>query len=74
MAFVESDAPYETRIKVLEPRSNYEANLYWQRAESEVRAMIRMYAEYMLEFGDMPWRTSQYAEPLVDADIRQLAF
>lgn len=74
LAFVESDPPHETRIKSLQPRSDYESNLYWQRAEAEVRAMIRLYADYLDRFGERPWRNEQTEELLIDADMRQLAY
>lgn len=74
LGFVESDEPHETRIKVLTARSQYDSNMYWERARIEVKAMIRMYADCMDKFGDRPWRYQQAAEPLIDEDIRQLAY
>ena len=74
IAFVESDPPHETRIKLLQPKRGSEPNLYWLQAQLEVRARIRQYAEYMERFGDAPWRDQQGVESLVDDDIRQLSW
>jgi hypothetical protein len=74
LAFVESDKPHETRLRTLLPKSVGETNLYWQRAQLEVRALIRMYAECWNRFGEKPWRSACELEALEDAEIPQLAY
>ena len=73
-AFVESDPPYETRIKFLQPRFGSEQNTYWAMAGMECRALIRQYAECLERFGDKPWRTDSAAEVLTNEDIRQFNY
>ena len=73
-AFVESDQPHETRIKLLQPKRGSEPNLYWLQAQLEVRRMIRLYAECLDRWGDQPWREKQAISALVDEDVRQLAW
>jgi len=73
-AFVESDPPYETRIKVLRPIIGGQVPMYWQMADRSIKRAIRLYANCSLEFGDKPWRTDQDAQLLDDCDIPQLAY
>lgn len=73
-AFVESDQPHETRIKVFHPKRGTEPNLYWLQAQLEVRSRIRQYAEYWNRFGTDPWREKQDVAPLVDDDMRQISW
>jgi hypothetical protein len=74
MAFVESDPPYEVRIKELRPASQGVTNLYWQRARIECQSYCALWAECMREFGAKPWRTAQKIEPLQDEEMKGLAF
>ena len=74
LAFVESDQPHETRIKLLQPKRGSEPNLYWLQAQLEVRKYIRQYADLTARFGDAPWSYPQDIAPLVDEDIRQLSW
>ena len=75
MAFVESDAPHETRIKRLLPKVGGEVNMYWEQARIVVRDSIRLYARCMERWGtDQPWRESQGIVDLHDEDMKQLAW
>lgn len=75
LAFVESFEPHETRIRSLRPKTAGNANMYWLRAQHEVRDLIRIYAAYMDKFGvDRPWRSVQEIEPLSDEDMPGLAY
>jgi hypothetical protein len=74
IAFVESEAPHEVRIKVLRPKTGRQPNLYWQMNQIEIRQLIRQYADCLERFGDKPWREDQQAEALIDEDIKQLAY
>lgn len=68
-AFVESEEPHETRVKAFSS-----ATLYWQMAQVNVRALIRLYADCWAKYGDRPWRDSQNVEQLADEDIKQIAY
>lgn len=73
-AFVESDQPYETRIKRLTAKRGGSLNLYWETARMEVRKMIRLYADCLAKFGDDPWRDKQDIATLADEDVRQFSY
>lgn len=73
-AFVESEEPYEVRIKELRPGSDNIANVYWDRGRIESRALIDTYAAYWKKYGEKPWRDEQEIVALIDDDIRQLAY
>jgi len=74
LAFVESEEPYEVRLKVLRPTTAGQPNLYWMRAAAEVNALIERYAHCMEKFGTDPWRDEQDIDPLIDEEIPQLAW
>jgi hypothetical protein len=74
MVFVESDRPYEVRIRSLLPKCAGNVNLYWERARVECRSLIRVYADYSERFGAKPWRLEQDVEPLMDEEMPQLAW
>ncbi len=74
MAFVESQPPHEVRLRVLRPKTGGNANLYWIKAQLEVRNLIRTYAECVNHFGDKPWRYAQEINALVDEDMPGMAF
>lgn len=69
-AFVESEEPHETRIKVL----NLKDSLYAEQAQREVRSCIEIYAEHLKRFGEKPWRSAQEVTPLMDEEMRGLYF
>lgn len=74
IAFVESVPPHEVRIRRLVPKIGGNANLYWLRAQMEVRQMIRTFAECMAKFGTKPWRYAAEIETLTDEEIPQLGY
>lgn len=69
MAFVESEPPFEVRIKALGP-----GHLYWDVARIEAQHLIGVYADNVKEFGEKPWRYAQQITPLVDEEMKQLAY
>jgi PDDEXK-like domain of unknown function (DUF3799) len=75
-AFVESQEPYEVRIKKLTPKSRFGLeNTYWQSAGLAVRRLIERYADCMEKYGpNKPWREPQGIEGLVDEDVQQLVW
>lgn len=73
-AFVESEEPCEVRLKELRPASDGQANLYWQKGGAECRMLMQTYAEYWSRYREKPWRDEQEIVPLIDDDIRQLAY
>lgn len=73
-AFVESDEPYEVRLKGIGPNSEGSVNLYWERARHEVRGFINIYADYMNRFGESPWRFEQEITALSDEDVPQAGY
>lgn len=75
IAFVESDAPHEVRLKALRPKTGGQANLYWDAARMNARTMIRTYRDYMKQFGvDRPWRYAREIDPLEDQEMKGLVF
>jgi hypothetical protein len=75
MAFVESEPPHEVRLKVLRGKTAGQPNLYWLQARNEANSLMRLYADCVEQFGyDNPWRIARNIDPLVDEDIRQLAW
>jgi hypothetical protein len=75
LAFVESEAPYEVRIRALRPKSAGQSNLYWDRARVECREAIRLYAKCWEQFGEKPWREPRSIDPLYDEELSsQLAY
>lgn len=74
LAFVESEEPFEVRLKVLRPTTAGQPNLYWMRAATETNALIERYRYCTEKFGSEPWRDQQEIDPLVDEEIPQLAW
>ncbi len=73
-AFVESEPPFEVRIKKLRPRGPAVDNLYWSSARIQAQGLIGLYADCMKRFGERPWREPREIEVLEDEHIRQLAY
>jgi hypothetical protein len=70
LAFVESEAPHETRLRSLTPKFAGQPNLYWMEAQRETQRLIRVYKEYFDKFGvEKSWRYAQEATPVVDEDL-----
>lgn len=74
MAFIESEKPHDVRFKELRPSTEGAKNVYWSRAEIEIRGFCYLYRHCFDRFGVEPWIEEQKIEPLLDEDIRQLAF
>jgi len=75
MAFVESEEPHETRIRVLRGKRGGNPNLFWMRAQLETRELCRAYKEHMDHFGvDRAWRYAQTIDPLADEELPGLSF
>ena len=74
LAFVESEPPHETRLRILRPKAGGEVNMLWERARIEVNALIRLYSYWQHNAGVAPWREPCDLEPLCDEEISQLAF
>lgn len=74
MPFVESQEPYEVRIRELRPSTNGVVNVYWQRAAIEVRHFCSVWSECMNEFGEKPWRTEQNIEALLDEEMPGMTY
>ncbi len=74
IAFVESEEPHEVRLKVLRPTTAGEPSLYWMQARTHVQRMIRLYAACIERYGNKPWRSEQKVDPLMDEDLKQLAW
>jgi hypothetical protein len=70
IAFVESEQPYEVRIKKLSPGPS----LYWSSARMAVRNLIIQYAQCVERFGDQHWRYRQSIEELQDEEMRALTY
>ena len=68
-AFVESDAPYEVRLRSMGPSGVRGLNKYWVSTGDEVRAALKRFAEYEREFGDLPWAYHQAIEPVRDSEL-----
>jgi hypothetical protein len=71
--FVESEEPFEVRIRELKPRHG-ETNLYWEQARTQIRDLIEQYAHYSRKFGKSPWRDSEDVEVLTDENLPSLAY
>jgi hypothetical protein len=70
LAYIESEAPHETRLRSLSAKMAGQANLYWLEAQRETRRLIRVYKEYFDKFGvEKAWRYAQEATPLCDEEL-----
>jgi hypothetical protein len=75
LTFVESQEPFETRIRVLRPKCAGEVSLLWERARIQVRELIRLYADCLAHFGaDKPWRYASEIDPLMDQEFPGVIF
>lgn len=73
-AFVESEAPFEVRLRSFTPRAFGETNLLWERGRIEIQVLIRQYARCVEHFGERPWRSEQCLDQLTDEEFPQLVF
>lgn len=74
MAFVESEPPHEVRIREFRPTTDGDMNVYWSRAQIEVRNFCQLWMSCVKRFGERPWREEQSIDPLMDEEMRMLAF
>lgn len=73
LAFVESDAPHETRLRAI--RDTGPGVTLWQRGRHEIRTLLRTYKECMEHFGvDKPWRFACEVSAVDDLEIPGLAW
>lgn len=72
VAFVESHPPFEVRLRSVRPRTDGQANLYWQTALNEIRHFLRVYKECSDHFGVKPWRYARQIDPLGDEEVPQV--
>ena len=73
-AFVESQEPFEVRVRSVVPVECGTASLLWEQARIQVTALIRLYADCVDRFGDRPWREPRGVEPVEDMEIPALAY
>lgn len=73
-AFVESDAPYEVRLRSMGMSGARGPNKYWEATGNEIRAAIAKYAEYEQEFGDTPWAYHQAIDPVRDSELSRVVW
>lgn len=74
IAFVESDEPHEVRLRMLKPTNHGEVSILWEQARCECQELIRLYAGCLARFGDKPWKGEQAICPLLDEDVKGLAY
>ena len=74
MFFIESDEPFEVRVRTLNSKEGGQANVYWSRGMLEYRDLLQTYIACRDRYGDKPWREPQEAERLLDEEIHQLAW
>ena len=75
-AFVESEPPYEVRLREMRPKEFGEVNLLWERARIEVNRCMDNYRECVLKFriGEWPWRYACQIESLAEEEFPALAY
>ena len=74
LAFVESETPFETRIRSIRPKVAGQFSQLWERGRVEIDNMIRLYKSFKDHFGERPWRYAQDVSVLEDDEIKALAF
>lgn len=73
-AFVESDAPYEVRLRSMGMSGERGLNKYWSATETGIREDIRRFADYQREFGAEPWAYHQAIEPVRDSEMGRVIY
>lgn len=73
-AFVESDAPYEVRLRSMGITGVRGINKYWDATGREIRDGIRKFADYQLGFGTDPWAYHQTIEPVRDSELSRVVW
>ena len=74
LAFVESEEPFEVRIRSIVPIEAGTASLLWEHSRITVTGLIRLYADCLGRFGEAPWREPRSIEPVEDGEIPSLAY
>lgn len=74
LAFVESEEPFETRLKALRPKTGGQPNLYWQRGLLESRNLTRLYANCVEQYGNKSWRSAQDIDPVIDDELPGMSY
>lgn len=69
IAFVESEPPYDVRLKRL-----VSGSLLWDTARIETSRLTELYALCSKKFGNNPWRDQREIEELEDGDIKQAIY
>ena len=69
-AFVESDAPYEVRLRSMGP----DGSRYWNATGAEIQGAMRRFAEYEGEFGVEPWAYHQQVRPVTDSEMGRVIY
>jgi hypothetical protein len=73
-AFVESEAPFEVRLRIVRPKIAGQVSLLWERARIECHQLVRTYAECAAKFGESPWRYACEPTQVCDEEIPALAY
>ena len=75
-AYVESSAPFETRLRQMCPKILGEVNMLWERARIEVETAIDTYKDCLADFGadEKPWRWAQQINPLENEEFPALMY
>lgn len=72
-AFVETDAPYEVRLRTMGYNLTRTAR-YWESTGMRVLELMRIYAFCQKEFGARPWCYQQQIRPLTDSELPGIAY
>lgn len=72
-AFVQSEAPYETRLRSMGPNLTKNAK-YWEQTGLQCLSLIKKYADCQRVFGTEPWAYYQNIVPVLDSELPGLAF
>jgi hypothetical protein len=74
-AFVESDAPYEVRLRSMGISGDRGINKYWDATGAEIRGALKKFAEYEADFGPgEPWAYHQAIEPVRDSELSRVVW
>lgn len=72
-AFVETDAPYEVRLRAMGYNLTRTAR-YWESTGMRVLELMKIYAFCKQEFGDRPWCYQQQIRPVTDSELPGIAY
>ena len=74
LVFVESEEPYEVRIRTLRDLNYGQPSMCWHRARVECDALIGLFRSCYERWGTEPWTDNATPQPLLDEDIPQLGY